>query len=136
VHVYSFVLMGRITSRNNALRMMSIFSIDTSRRSSIRHKRIPSNISSNLHGQKPRHEPRMRSPTSKIPYARMPDGFSQPSEFTLGIKTEEVVEMGCCIRANDGSYAFAEVASKARGEDYHVRIYFCIVFEAKSGFCV
>jgi hypothetical protein len=130
------MLMGRITSRNKWITHDFYILEDTSRRSSIRHKRIPSNISSNLHGQKPRHEPRMRSPTSKIPYTRMPDGFSQPSEFTLGVKTEEVVEMGCCIRANDGSYAFAEVASKARGEDYHVRIYFCVVFEAKTGFCV
>jgi hypothetical protein len=128
--------MDKITRRTDKLRMISVFLIYTLRRSSIRHKRIPSNISSNLHGQKPRHEPRMRSTTSKIPYTRMPDRFSQPSEFTLGVKTEEFVEMGCCIRADDGSYAFAEVASEARGEDYHVRIYFCIVFEAKSGFCV
>jgi hypothetical protein len=71
----------------------------------------------------------MRSPTTKIPDSWMPDRFSQPSNFALGIETEEVVELICCFRADDGSYALAEITSEACGEDYHVGIDFRAVFE-------
>jgi hypothetical protein len=78
----------------------------------------------------------MCSPTTEIPYTRMPNRFGQPSDFTFGIEAEEVVKVGCGVRADDGSHALAEVASEACGEDYYVGIDFCAVFEAKAGLCV
>lgn len=72
----------------------------------------------------------------KIPYSRVADRFCQSSDFTLGVEPKEIVEVGCGVRADDGSYAFAEVASEACSEDYHVGIDFCAVFEAQAGFGV
>lgn len=45
----------------------------------------------------------------------MTNRFSQPSDFALSIKAEEVVKVGCSVRADYGSYALAEVASEAGG---------------------
>ena len=103
---------------------------------SIRHKRIPSHISSNLHRQSSRHEPSMRSTTAKIPYTRMADRFSQPSDLTFGIETKEIIEVGGGVRAHDGSHALAEIASEACGEDDYIGIDFCAIFEAEAGSCV
>jgi hypothetical protein len=57
----------------------------------------------------------MRSAAAKIPDTRMTNRFRQPSNFTLSIKTEEVIQLSCGVRADDGSYALAEVASEAGG---------------------
>jgi hypothetical protein len=57
----------------------------------------------------------MRSATAEIPYTWMTNRFSQSSDFTFTVQTEEVVKVGGGIRADDGSYAFAEVASEAGG---------------------
>jgi len=78
----------------------------------------------------------MCSPTPKVPYTWVTDGFGQSSDLTLCVQTEEVVEVSCSVRANDGSYAFAKIASEACGKDYHVGIDFCAVFETKTGLCV
>ena len=78
----------------------------------------------------------MCSATSKIPDSGVTDGLSQSSDLTLCIKAEEVVEVSCGVRADDGRHAFAEIASEARGEDYYIGNDFCAVLEAKAGFCV
>lgn len=54
----------------------------------------------------------------------MTNGFGQSSDFALRIESKEVVEVGCGVRAYDGRYTLAEVASEACGEDYYVGIDF------------
>lgn len=78
----------------------------------------------------------MRSSTSEVPDSWVADRFGQSSDFTLSVEPKEIVEVRCSVGANDGRHAFAEVASEACGEDYHIGIDFCAVLEAQAGFCV